>query len=67
MEKKPQLSTIIPKPPILEEVRIQKPLDPMLTKRLEDTKINEKVKHIMIRSLMMNFLHLNFVYFEQNK
>ncbi|XP_028035252.1 histone-lysine N-methyltransferase SETD1 isoform X2 [Bombyx mandarina] len=42
MEKKPQLSTIIPKPPILEEVRIQKPLDPMLTKRLEDTKINEK-------------------------
>lgn len=43
MERKPQPAMLVPKvPAVLEDVRATK-LDPALSKRLEDTKLTEKV------------------------
>lgn len=43
MERKLHLAPAVVKPPIVEDVRPPK-VDPTLSKRLEDTKITEKVR-----------------------
>lgn len=42
MDKKPQHAPTVAKIPFVEDIRLQK-TDPVLCKRLEDTKIVEKV------------------------
>lgn len=55
MEKKPQL--VVPvQPPVVEDVRAPK-VDPSLSKRLEETKIVEKVSYISF-TLQWYFLYI---------